>query len=92
MFDAKIHCWKHIWETRYLDRAADACAQLGAKLPLPKQESHQREFEDIVRDFGLTGDVSLDGSDAASEGTWLDSSGRIGCFNTQVLFYSHRSK
>ena len=56
------------------------CAQLGAELPLPRKSSELDDFEAIMKHLGLTGYVALDGSDAVSEGVWLDSSGRKGVF------------
>lgn len=90
-------CYKHVGVFN-VDQAASVCAQLDAKLPLPRNSAELQDFETIrlsYRTGSLFGFVALDGSDVAQEGVWRDSSGRKGVkklfFGLLFIFISHLS-
>ena len=55
------------------------CNELGASLPLPKNQQEQDDLYAALQSSELltsvTLDVALDGSDVVNEGTWVDSTG-----------------
>ena len=53
--------------------ARQICADLGAKLPLPKSEA---EYEDLRAIYGNSG-VAIDATDLNQDGIWEDSSGNV---------------
>ena len=53
--------------------ARQVCADLDAKLPLPKSEA---EFEDLRAKYS-SNNVALDATDLDQDGTWEDSSGNV---------------
>ena len=76
MIGDRERCLRHIGESRF-DEAASKCDELGASLPLPKNEEENQDLYAAVQTLGLVSStrVALDGSDVNNEGEWVDSTG-----------------
>ena len=76
--DTQIKCWRHEG-VHPVNQAAGVCAGLYgvvARLPLPLNSEMNSQFAKNLADFGITGNVALDGTDLVTEGKWIDSTNR----------------
>ena len=64
MIGDRERCLRHIGESRF-DEAASKCDELGASLPLPKNEEENQDLYAAVQTLGLVSStrVAFDGSD-----------------------------
>ena len=66
-------CTKRLPFTERLEKARQACADLGAKLPLPRSDA---EYEAFRNKYGWW-NMALDATDMDQDGIWEDSSGNV---------------
>ena len=88
-FGNREFCSKFLGVLRIQD-AAQNCADLGAKLPLPENEEEFAALRDGLRLFG--GTFILDATDMDLDGIWVDSSGNVVNYLAPLWYYPDPSR